>query len=84
MARAFGFPALDGNGCGQPLYLENVRVGPMSTVTALDGPMRRHGPSRFGLLLPLYDGVVPVEASACLSDVDVRLPTLVRPPHLTR
>ena len=80
MACAFGFPALDGNGCGQPLYLENVRVVPMGTMTTLDGPTRSHGPSRFGLLLPLYNGVVPVAAAACL----LRFPTLVRPLRLTR
>jgi len=37
--------------------LENVRAGPVSTATALDGPTRRHGQSRFGLLDPTNFGV---------------------------
>ena len=32
--------------------LENVRVGPMSPTSALDGPTHRHGESCVGLLLP--------------------------------
>ena len=39
------------------LPLENVRVGPMSPATALDGPTHRHGESGVGLLHPADSGV---------------------------
>jgi len=37
--------------------LENVRLGPMSPETALDGPTHRHCESGVGLLDPADSGV---------------------------
>jgi len=36
---------------------ENVRAGPVGTMTALNGPVRRHGQSGVGLLDPADFGV---------------------------
>jgi len=58
---------------------ENVRAGPMGTMTAPDGSTRRHGQSGVGLLDPTYSGVGWVAAAAGVPDVDVGSLTLVRP-----
>ena len=51
--------------------LENVRVGPMSPATGLDGPTHRHGKSGVGLLRPADSGVGWVAAIAGVPSVDV-------------
>jgi len=70
MTCASGLPALDGNGCGQPLYLligasRKCVGGPVSTATTLGGPTRRHGQSGVDLLL--FDGrFMPCVVSDCV------------------
>jgi len=71
MACAIGLPALDGTGCGQPLYLQ---IGPPRKCAGGScdcGPTRRHSQSRFGLLRPVDGVVVLVAAAAGVPDVDV-------------
>ena len=61
------------------VLLENVRVGPMSTATALDGPTHRHGQSGVGLLHLADSGVGWAAAAAGVPDVDVGSLTLFQP-----
>ena len=50
---------------------ENVRAGPVGTMTAPDKPTRRHGQSGVGLLDPTDSGVGWVTAAAGVPNVGV-------------
>jgi len=78
MACAFGLPAFDGNGCGQPLYLliGTSRKCAGGSREHRNCSQQTHALSRpiwcsTDLLHPADCGVVWVAAAACMPDVDV-------------